>query len=707
MKIRKLGGSLGLLLGLVAGILPAARAEAVSTVITITSPRANQVIQRDGATNLADIAISGTVNQSVTGLEASSDGASWTPLSVSGLSFNGTLPARPIGRMTVTVRSVSEPAVSSSATNVGIGDVIAAIGDSNTVGVGITPQVYTGPAGQVSLLTQTQVWWPLTVDPVDRLDEDAPLAGCVWVLLTCTHHALYDASQGGSIWPLVASQLTIAHPGLPIGLVVMGRGGSALACNPAVQSALCWQKPTGSWAGDRYRSLYADMTYRLQALGQTRHLRGVLWFEGINDAVISSYAGGDAQYQSYLTRLAGNLNADFGPLELLVAQPGDCDPALTATCGGKDLGLDNVRRAVSAQWSSNPLVRRGPMLYDVSKSDEVGSDGIHYRSSSDLTTAASRLHDTIEAAFYGGPQQTGPSLVSAVKSASSVELNFDQPALTAGSPVSGISFRSAGVPIAGVTTTAASSVQAIATLPSADLSALTVSVGAGRSGQQAGLPRGISGLPAEIVIDQPVSYADPDTAPPSGSVVIAGGATKTTTTTVTLSLAASDNRDQPVNLAMKLSNQSDLSDAVWQPFGASVSWQLSAGAGTKTVYARFRDSSGNVSDIASGTINLVATSSSQAPVTYIGGQVALEGGTSFGWNVRPADLFGLRGNVFSAGVSYLQRNDISRCGSGCVQGSAFALMKPTLYWKLDQGTNTVTVGGVSRQITGGTVQITP
>lgn len=690
----------------IAGLMPVTRADAATTVITITLPRVSQVIQRDPATSLADIEVRGTVSQTVADLEASSDGTIWTPLNVNGLSFAGTLPARTVGRVTVTVRSVNEPIISSSVANVGIGDVFAAIGDSNTVGIGITPQVYTGPVGQVSLFTQAQIWRPLSADPVDRADEDAPFYGCVWVFFNCTHHALYDASQGGSIWPIVATQLAWAHPDLPIGLVVMGRGGSALACNPAVQSALCWQKPTGSWASDRWRSLYADMTYRLQALGSA-HLRGVLWFEGINDAIISSYAGGEAQYQSYLARLASNLSADFGPLEVLVAQPGDCDPALIASCEGKDLGLNNVRQAVASQWSSNPLVRRGPVLYDINKSDELNSDGIHYRSTGDLQTAASRLHGAIEAAYYGGTSQVGPSLVSAIKTGSSVELNFDQPALAEGLPVSGISFSSAGVAVPGVSLIALSSTKAIAMLPNPDQPALSVSVGARRSGQQSALPKGASGLPAEIVIDLPVSYADPDVSPPSGTLVISGGAAQTATTTVTLTLTSSDDRDQTPNLVMQVSNLADLSDASWRPFASSVSWQLPAGAGTKTVYVRFRDGAGNVSEVVSDAINLVASNSSQAPVTYIGGQVMLEGGSSFGWNIRPVDIFGLRGNVFSAGVSYVQRNDVARCGAGCVQGSAFAFLKPNLYWKLDQTAGTVTVGGVSRQITGGAVQVTP
>lgn len=703
LKFKRLSSSFVLLMVLVVSILPTAKADAATTVITITSPHPNQVIQRDTSTGLADIAIRGTTNLPVTALEASSDGFNWTPVSVNGLSYDGELPARPTGRMTITVRSVNEPSVNASVTEVGVGDVFAAIGDSNTMGYGLQRQNYTGSPGQVTLLTNQLVWKSMTGDPVDWLDEDTGLTGCVWVFFICVRHALYDQGQGGSVWPIVATSLSSKHPNLPIGLVVMARSGSYLNCNPAVQNWACWQKPTGTWVNDRWRSLYADMSYRLRALSGSQKLTGVIWFEGVNDVFKTNYSGGLAEYQTNLARLVNDLVVDFGPLDVIVSQPGDCAPVLNSGCTNLDIGFDNVRSSVAAAWLSSPHVKRGPVLYDINKSDEVSSDGLHYRSNGDLQTAAVRLDRSIESAFYGAPELYGPRLLTASRSGANVELLFDKDVLTTGQSVGGLTLKANGVAVSGIGFTANSSRTAITTLSPEISGVLTVSLGAGRAGQQANLPFSADGLPAEIVLNLPISYSDPDIVPPTGSMILGGGASQTTLTTVSLAVNASDDRSQISGLQLQLSNQPDLSDASWRPLFATTSWQIPTVVGIKTVYGRLRDEAGNISPIFTDTIELVA---SQGPVTNVYGTLNLEGGI-FAANIRTVDLLGTRGSISWAGITYTQRNDISRCGAGCVQGSAWAWFKPTIYWTADIGMGRVTVNGVSRQITGGTLQIVP
>jgi hypothetical protein len=85
-----------------------------------------------------------------------------------------------------------------------------------------------------------------------------------------------------------------------------------------------------------------------------------------------------------------------------------------------------------------------------------------------------------------------------------------------------------------------------------------------------------------------------DTAAPTGTVTINGGATKTTSTSVTLNLTASDGSGSGV-ASVLVSNMTDFSGATPKPFAASVPWTLPPGDGTKTVYVKFVDTLGNTS----------------------------------------------------------------------------------------------------------------
>lgn len=680
--------------------LLAQAAPAQATTLTISSPLTNAVIQRDQLSGMATVNVSGMVNPA-TAVEVSRDGVSWTTATLSGTSYNAVLTGVPVGRYTISARLVNTPATVVTVSNVGIGDNFAIIGDSNALGLGLNLQTYTGSPGQVSLLTNARVWKSLKGDPVDVLDEDTGITNCQWILLVCLRHSLYDQGQGGSIWPLVGSRLSAAHPGLPIGLIVMARGGSFLTCDPAVQNWTCWQKPTGYWANDRWKSLYADMAYRLQALGAS-NLRAVIWFEGVNDVFKNNLNSSAANYRSYLQRLVNSLVTDFGPLQVMISQPGDCNPSLYNACANLDAGMDNVRSAVTEAWSTMPNVARGPVLNDISKADATGSDGLHYKSDTSSQAAASRLTLAMEAAFYGGQSQVGPVLTSAQQSAGVVNLHFDGADLTPGQSVDGITLKASGTTLT-VTPLASSTTDVVASLPSGTTAAVSVSVETGRTGQASNIVRDSRGLPAEVVIDRPLTQIDPDTTPPTGSVIIGGGASQTTASTVTLSLNGNDDQTVASNLQVKVSNLADLSDATWQPFASSLNWPLMGGVGLKTVYAKLRDQAGNESVLYNDQIELVTT---LAPVKYIGGSVKLNGSYDFGIGIKPADLFGNRGNVYYGGT-WTARNDISRCGAGCVQGSAVTLFKPTLYWKVDTAANTVTLNGVSYVINTGTITITP
>jgi len=71
---------------------------------------------------------------------------------------------------------------------------------------------------------------------------------------------------------------------------------------------------------------------------------------------------------------------------------------------------------------------------------------------------------------------------------------------------------------------------------------------------------------------------------------------------VTLTLAA-DDIGTGVNQVM-IANDSSFGGAAWTTYTASLIWTLTAGEGVKTVYVRFRDRAGNVSELYSDTIEV-------------------------------------------------------------------------------------------------------
>ena len=93
------------------------------------------------------------------------------------------------------------------------------------------------------------------------------------------------------------------------------------------------------------------------------------------------------------------------------------------------------------------------------------------------------------------------------------------------------------------------------------------------------------------------------TAPTSLSLGINSGANFVDNQNVNLTLSASD-----AHLSeMRISNSSDFSGSFWQEYSTSTNWTLTAGDGTKTVYAQFRDLVGNTSDVVSASIILDET----------------------------------------------------------------------------------------------------
>jgi predicted GH43/DUF377 family glycosyl hydrolase len=106
----------------------------------------------------------------------------------------------------------------------------------------------------------------------------------------------------------------------------------------------------------------------------------------------------------------------------------------------------------------------------------------------------------------------------------------------------------------------------------------------------------------EIVQDHIVVTADID--PPEGTVLVNEGAVYTTTRNVTLALTYMD----VYGVAwMMIGNDIDFTGGVWEAPSETKEWLLEESDGVKTVYAKFNDTHGHVSDVVMDTIILDTT----------------------------------------------------------------------------------------------------
>ena len=99
-----------------------------------------------------------------------------------------------------------------------------------------------------------------------------------------------------------------------------------------------------------------------------------------------------------------------------------------------------------------------------------------------------------------------------------------------------------------------------------------------------------------------ITIASADVTPPTGTVVINGGSGTTPSRAVTLTLSASDSGSSVAGMRFSNDGKSWSSEVA---YASTHQWTLTAGDGTKTVYANFRDAAGNwMSTPASDTITL-------------------------------------------------------------------------------------------------------
>jgi hypothetical protein len=106
-----------------------------------------------------------------------------------------------------------------------------------------------------------------------------------------------------------------------------------------------------------------------------------------------------------------------------------------------------------------------------------------------------------------------------------------------------------------------------------------------------------------------------DATPPSGSVVIEGGAAYANSSSVTLTTTATDATSGVAETRYSLDN---VNWGSWFTYAPTASWTFPEGEGTKTVYAQYRDGAGNLSAVVSDSI-VVDTGPPAGTITIAGG----------------------------------------------------------------------------------------
>jgi uncharacterized alkaline shock family protein YloU len=142
-----------------------------------------------------------------------------------------------------------------------------------------------------------------------------------------------------------------------------------------------------------------------------------------------------------------------------------------------------------------------------------------------------------------------------------------------------------------------------------------------------------------------------DATAPTGSISINSGAASTTSTSVTLTLSATDAVGVTGYYVSETSTTPTATASGWTSVtsttsysNSSVSFTLSSGDGTKTVYAWFKDAAGNVSSSVSDTITLSTTTTGGS--TLMGGSIQ---GTSLNLTSTNAAVTTFAGSAGSSG----------------------------------------------------------
>ena len=125
-----------------------------------------------------------------------------------------------------------------------------------------------------------------------------------------------------------------------------------------------------------------------------------------------------------------------------------------------------------------------------------------------------------------------------------------------------------------------------------------------------------------------------DVVPQIFSIAIEQGRPKTSSRNITLSVSATNDTRY-----MQISNDSGMTGAYWQPVSSTTQWQLTAGDGEKTVYARFRDYSDNESGVVNDDVILDTRAVISSFTEDTGGE-ELSSGDVIHFALDAAELYG-------------------------------------------------------------------
>lgn len=388
----------------------------VSTdTISITTPQANQIIQRTGTTfagGTASIAITGTYTGTPTTIEARFAGGTWTTIvaSPSGGTYTGTLSSQAAGQGAVEVRFSSNTGITASVADVGIGEVFAAFGQSNAVCLATNPQSWSAPAAYAHYKPGMQKYnssaWALLADhPFNTTEEPA-------------------AVGKGSCYPRIAT-LLMKELGVPVGFVTTGKGTTGLVGGSESPKLNHWNKTgTGANAHTQY-----DKAVTTANLAGINAIRAILWYQGEADT-LGTGAGdnaGRAAYSAAVSTLLDNFQADCASLasaKLICATLGEysSNPSTSST------DLTTIRMAQVDAIDADADVFFGPVGYDQDLSDNA-----HWATDGQITRLANLWFCSVMSALFSGPQGYSPRIVSILSTGSNLAITFDRDLLSSDS----------------------------------------------------------------------------------------------------------------------------------------------------------------------------------------------------------------------------------------------------------------------------------
>lgn len=190
------------------------------------------------------------------------------------------------------------------------------------------------------------------------------------------------------------------------------------------------------------------------------------------------------------------------------------------------------------------------------------------------------------------------------------------------------------------------------------------------------------------------------TLPTASSISINAGATSTTSSSVAITLSATDATSGVSD--MIVSESSSFVGASWETYSTSKAFALSSGAGTKTVYVKFRDAAGNESSTISDSITYTIVNSAPSTPTLLGPAAFVDG--SFDNDPTPTLSFSLSDADSSDTVSYrVQIDDSSDFGSLLVDYTATLSAQGSMSFTVGQavGLGVYTTGTAGQTLTNG------